>query len=153
VFAGAGNLGHVLENRACMTIGPVLPANRPVVIVSSPEWAAAGFCFMEGEMRNLMLAGLLAAALFGVATPASAVSDADLNQAIALCRTTVAQQAGADLDHARFHQVSERGRLVRVDIQLWKNGRLTNVRCEVTTGQTPLSIAQITPALQTANAQ
>lgn len=108
---------------------------------------------MRNLMRNSILAAVAAATLFGFASPAAAVSDADLNQAIALCRTTVAQQAGADLDHARFHQISERGRLILVDIQLWKTGHLTNVRCEVTTGQTPLTIAQITPALQTATAQ
>lgn len=108
---------------------------------------------MRNLMRNSVLAAVVAASFLGFAPSASAVTDADLNQAIALCRTTVAQQAGADLDHARFHQVSERGRLIRVDIQLWKNSHLTNVRCEVTTGQTPLSIAQITPALQTATAQ
>jgi hypothetical protein len=107
---------------------------------------------MEGEMRNIVLAGAVAAALLGFAPQASAVTDADLNQAIALCRGTVASQGGADLDHARFHQVSVRGRTVLVDIQLWRNNRLTNVRCEVSTGQTPFAVASVTPALQTATA-
>src|SRR5262249_37853059 len=107
---------------------------------------------MEGEMRSLILAGAIAAALFGFAPQASPITDADLNQAIALCRGTVAQPGGTDLDHARFRQVSVRGRSVLVDIQLWRNSRLTNVRCEVSTAQAPLSVASVTPALQAATA-
>ena len=48
--------------------------------------------------------------------------------------------------------VSVRPRAVRVELDLWRNGQLQTVRCEVTRGQ-ELTIAAITPALQTASLQ
>ena len=103
-------------------------------------------------MRNLFIAGLAVASALVFAPPVSAASSADINQAISLCRTTVAQQAGVDVNHARFQQVRERAGSVLVGIQLWRSGHLTNVTCEVAPGDTP-SVASITPALTTATAQ
>ena len=97
-----------------------------------------------------ILAGIAAAVVLGFSAPASAQTS--VSDAIALCRTTVAQQAGVDLEHARFDQVRERSRLYSVAINLWSNGALTHVRCDVPKGETA-TVASITPALQTASAQ
>jgi len=82
---------------------------------------------------------------------ASADDVSDRNQAISLCRAEVQAQAGADAT-VRLDQVRVRPRAVRVELDLWRNGQLQNVRCEVTRGQ-ELTIAAITPALQTASLQ
>ena len=105
-------------------------------------------------MRNLLVSSFALAAVLSFAPQVSAETRGnDLSSAIALCRTTVAEQAGADLDHVRFDQIRQRPRAVLVDVDLWSaDGRLTNVRCEVTRGET-LAIASITPALNAATAQ
>jgi hypothetical protein len=82
---------------------------------------------------------------------ASANDVADRNQAISLCRAEVEAQAGADAT-VRFDQVRVRPRAVRVEFDVWRNGQLQNVRCDVARGQ-ELTIAAITPALQTASLQ
>lgn len=100
-------------------------------------------------MKNAFFASLLAAAvLFPSAASASAVEDR--NAAIGLCRAEVAQQAGLTADQVRLDNVRVSGRSVRVDLDVWQNGALQNVRCEVSRGQ-ELTIASITPALQTAS--
>lgn len=104
-------------------------------------------------MRNLILAS---AAALGVLASAGAVSAQPANavgQAVALCRNTVAQQAGVSVDRVRLDQARERSRVVLVDVDLWSaNNQLTNVRCEVAKGDT-LTIANITPEITTATAQ
>jgi hypothetical protein len=102
-------------------------------------------------MRKFLFSGVVALMALS-AMPAGAQPSNNLSQAIALCRNTVAQQSGADLDHVRFDQAHQRAHAVLVDINLWSSGHLTNVRCEVARGDT-LTIASITPALQTATAQ
>jgi hypothetical protein len=76
----------------------------------------------------------------------------DRSEAIQLCRAEVTAQAGADADAVRLDQVRVRPRLVRVDLDLWRDGQLQNVRCDVSRRGSELSIASITPALQTAAA-
>ncbi len=103
-------------------------------------------------MKTIFLSALvLAGACF---SPAVAVADevGDRNQAIALCRVEIASQAGVDADAVRLDRVRVRGASVRVDLDVWREGRLQNVRCDVSRGDT-LSIASITPALQTASVQ
>jgi len=103
-------------------------------------------------MRTSLLSALvLAGALF---TPSLASADevADRNQAIQLCRGEVASQAGVEVSSVRLDQVRVRGASVRVDLDLWRDGRLQNVRCDVSRGET-LTIAEITPTVQTAAAQ
>jgi hypothetical protein len=100
-------------------------------------------------MKNLFAYAVLAAAVLASPTAAFAGDNvADRTAAIQLCRAEVAAQAGADADQVRLDQVRLRARLVRVDFDLWRNGDLQNVTCEVTRGET-LTIASITPALQT----
>src|SRR5262245_6692244 len=105
-------------------------------------------------MRNLVLSSILAATvLFSFADAVQAAPRNNVSDAIALCRTTVAEQAGVSVDLARLEQARERPRAIWVDINLWSaNNHLTNVRCEVTKGET-LSIASISPPLNTATAQ
>jgi len=102
-------------------------------------------------MKNFLLSAMALTAVLVIPGMASADDVSDRTQAIHLCRTQVAAQAGVDVSEARFDQVRVRGRLVRVDIDLWRNGSLQNIRCDVSRGDT-MAIASITPALQTASA-
>jgi hypothetical protein len=90
------------------------------------------------------------AAVLVIPGVASADDIADRNQAISICRAEVQARAGADAS-VRFDQVRVRPRAVRVDLDLWRNGQLQNVRCDVARGQGPLTIASISPTLQTAS--
>ena len=109
--------------------------------------------FMEGEMRTFVLSGLAAAFLLSLSPAAVAQPSANqVSDAIALCRDSIAEQTHTDVDHVRLDQVRQRTHSVTVDIDLWRDGRLTNVRCEVARGET-LTIASITPALGVATAQ
>ena len=56
----------------------------------------------------------------------------DRSAAIQLCRAEVTAQSGADADEVRLDQVHLRPRVVRVDFDVWRDGHLQNVRCEVT---------------------
>lgn len=91
-----------------------------------------------------------AAALFMLAPGlASADQVSDRRDAIALCRAEVAAQTGLPLDDVRFDEARVSGRSVRVDIDVWRDGRLTNVRCDVSRSA-ELVIAGIEPALRSA---
>lgn len=99
-------------------------------------------------MRTLFAA--LALAAFLVPGVASADDVADRSRAIALCRADIAAQAGVDAESVRLDQVTTRARQVRVDLDLWRDGQLTNVRCVVDrSGE--LRVASINPSVQTAS--
>ena len=101
-------------------------------------------------MKNFLAYAVAAAALFSTPQTAFAGDNAaDRSAAIQLCRAEVASQAGVEAETVRLDQVALRPRVVRVDFDLWRNGNLQNVRCEVTRGGGQLQIASITPALQT----
>ncbi len=102
-------------------------------------------------MRSLFLSSLVLAAFVGFSGPASADDGADRAAAIQLCRGEVSRQAGVEADAVRLDQVRTRSRAFRVELDLWRDGQLTNVRCDVARGEA-LTIAAITPALQTATA-
>lgn len=103
-------------------------------------------------MRTLILSALALVSTAFIPGQASAADEnTDRTHAIELCRTQVSQQAGVEIGQARLDQARVRGHSVRVDIDLWSNGSLRNVRCDVTRGDT-LQIASITPALTTATA-
>lgn len=97
-------------------------------------------------MRELAVAGVVFAAALMTPTFATADDTADRTQAISLCRAEVLAQAGADAK-VQFDQVRVRPKLVLVDLDVWRDGALKNVRCDVKRGQ-ELTIASITPALQ-----
>jgi hypothetical protein len=99
-------------------------------------------------MKNFLMSAMALTAVLVIPGVASADDVADRTQAIALCRAEVAAQAGSDAT-VRFDQVRVRPRAVRVEFDVWRDGRLANVRCEVERGP-ELVIASITPALQTA---
>lgn len=102
-------------------------------------------------MKKFVFSSLaLATALF-IPNVASANDVSDRTDAIRLCRTEVAAQAGLEADSVRLDQVRVRPRAVRVDLDVWREGRLQNVRCEVSRNQGELAIASITPAIQTAS--
>lgn len=105
-------------------------------------------------MKNFLMSAMaLTAVLAVLVVPSIASADdvADRTQAIALCRAEVTAQAGADAT-VRLDQVQVRPRAVRVDFDLWRNNHLQNVRCDVTRARgQELTIASITPALQTAS--
>jgi hypothetical protein len=102
-------------------------------------------------MKKVISAMALTAALV---LPGAVAADtaADRTQAIQLCRAEVVAQTGAEASQVRLDQINVRPRLVRVDFDLWQNGRLQNIRCEVARGA-ELTIASITPSLQTASAR
>lgn len=97
-------------------------------------------------MRELMISAL---ALGAFLVPGVAAADdvADRTQAIQLCRAEIAAQTGLDPSAVRLDQVRVRPRLVRADFDVWRNGQLTNVRCDVERGGAELTIASVTPAL------
>ncbi len=100
-------------------------------------------------MKNFVMSAMALAAVLVIPGVASADDVTDRNQAIALCRAEVQAQAG-ETASVRFDQVRVRPNAVRVDLDLWRDGQLQNVRCEVSRGQ-ELTIAAITPTLQTAS--
>lgn len=102
-------------------------------------------------MRNFPFAGIALAAVLFVPGLASADDARDRSAAIQLCRAEVAAQAGDDAQ-VRFDHVRVRPRLIRVELDVWRDGRLQNVRCEVARERGDLTIASINPALQTAGA-
>ena len=104
-------------------------------------------------MKSLFMSVVIAAAALSFAPVASADEAHDRTTAIALCRGEVARQAGVAESDVRLDSVRARGRNVRVDLDLWRNGDLTNIRCNVeTSNETTQTIAEITPALSTATA-
>jgi hypothetical protein len=99
---------------------------------------------------------LMSAAIFAsVALPGVAAADdvTDRTEAIRLCRAAVTDQAGAETRTVRLDQVRVRGTTIRVDLDVWNSGNLQNVRCDVARNRGDLTIASITPALQTASAE
>jgi hypothetical protein len=103
-------------------------------------------------MKNFLFSSMALAAVLFVPGVASADDVSDRTEAIQLCRGEVAAQAGLDANSVRLDQVRVRPRAVRVDFDVWRDGALQNVRCEVSRSQGNLTIAAITPALQTASA-
>lgn len=98
-------------------------------------------------MKEFAVAALALAAALAVPNTGRADDTADRTEAISLCRAEVQAQAGADAK-VRFDQVRVRPQVVRVDLDVWHDGALQNVRCDVQRGQ-PLTIASITPPLRT----
>lgn len=98
-------------------------------------------------MKNFLFTAIALAAF--VTVPSVASADANIearSRAIQLCRAEVAARAGADAESVRLDQVRVRPRSVRVDFDLWRDGQLQNIRCDVTRGA-ELQIASITPPL------
>lgn len=104
-------------------------------------------------MRNLLISATLAvASLIMLPAPAAADDVARQNEAIALCRAEVAELTGVERAQVRLDQVRVRPSHVRVDLDLWRAGHLTNIRCDVEQdGERRL--ATISPALTTATAE
>jgi len=103
-------------------------------------------------MKKFLFSSMALAAVLFVPGLASADDVSDRTEAIQLCRGEVAAQAGLDASAVRLDQVRVRPRAVRVDFDVWRDGALQNVRCEVSRAAGELVIASITPALQTASA-
>jgi hypothetical protein len=99
-------------------------------------------------MKAMIVSAL---ALFAFATPAFAETTeaADRTAAIGLCRAEIAAQTGLAPETIRLDQARVRGGNVRVDLDVWRDGRLQNVRCDVSRAER--RIASITPTLQTAS--
>jgi hypothetical protein len=100
-------------------------------------------------MKNFLFSAMAIAAVFVMPSAAFANDVSDRTDAIRLCRVEVAAQAGVNVDQVRLDQVRVRRSLVRVDLDLWRNGDLENIRCDVNRAGAELQIAQITPTLQT----
>jgi len=101
-------------------------------------------------MKNFLLSAMAIAAVLVMPGVSHADDVSDRTQAIRLCRAEVASQAGVETAQVRLDQVRVRGTSVRVDLDLWRNGDLQNIRCDVSRGD-QLQIASITPAIQTAS--
>lgn len=103
-------------------------------------------------MKKYLISLAFAAAVVvpGVASAGDDVTDRAA--AIRLCRAEVQSQTGLDAEHVRFDQVRLRRSDIRVELDVFRDGQLQNVSCEVDRrrGQ-ELTIAEITPALQTAS--
>lgn len=101
-------------------------------------------------MRNFLMSAMALTAVLIIPNVAQADDVSDRSQAIRLCRAEVTSQAGLGADAVRLDQVRLRPHAVRVDLDVWRDGQLQNVRCEVTRGA-ELTIASISPAFQTAS--
>ena len=101
-------------------------------------------------MKNFLFSAMALTAVLIIPGAALADDVSDRSQAIRICKAEVAAQAGVDVAAVRFDQVRVRATSVRVDLDLWRNGDLQNIRCDVRRGD-ELQIASITPALQTAS--
>lgn len=98
-------------------------------------------------MKKFFASAVVFAAVFApTLASATDANVADRSRAIQLCRVEVSAQAGLDASAVRLDGVRVRPSLVRVDFDVWRDGQLQNVRCEVSRGET-LQIASITPAL------
>jgi hypothetical protein len=104
-------------------------------------------------MKNFLFSSMALAAVLFVPGVASADDVSDRTAAIQLCRTEIAAQARLDTDAVRLDQVRVRPRTVRADFDIWRHGQLQNVRCEVRRAGAELSVATITPTLETASAE
>lgn len=104
-------------------------------------------------MKIFAISALALTAALVIPGVASADDVSDRTDAIRLCRAEVVTHTGADAREVRLDQVRVRGRTVRVDLDLWRAGQLQNIRCDVDRTGEELTIASITPALQTASAQ
>jgi hypothetical protein len=103
-------------------------------------------------MKNILVSAVVFAALFSPSLAFADQNTQDRSRAIQLCQAEVAAQAGLDADAVRLDNVRLRASVVRVDFDVWREGQLQNVRCEVTRGD-QLQIASITPALGAAAAR
>lgn len=103
-------------------------------------------------MKNFLMSAMALTAVMIVPGVASADAVSDRTDAIRLCRAEVAAQTGATAEQVRLDQVRVRGTSVRVDLDLWRDGQLQNIRCDVSRGET-LEVASITPSLQVATAR
>jgi len=103
-------------------------------------------------MKNFLMSALALAA-FAVPSIAAADDASDRTDAIRLCRAEVSSQAGLELSNVRLDQVRVRGTSIRVELDVWRDGALQNVRCDVARNRGEVTIAAITPAFQTASAQ
>ena len=102
-------------------------------------------------MKSFISAAVLVAALIAAPGVANAGGDqvSDRANAIQLCRAEVAAQSGVDPASLRLDNARVRVATVRVDLDVWRDGQLQNVRCDVARNHGELTIASITPALQT----
>ncbi len=99
-------------------------------------------------MKNILMSAVALTAVLVMPGVASADDVADRTGAIRLCRAEITAQSGADAEAVRLDQVRVRPRAVRVDFDVWRDGDLQNVRCEVSRVGGELAIASITPVLQ-----
>lgn len=101
-------------------------------------------------MRKVLISAAIVAAL--VVPAAARAEEAPRPSAVELCRAEVAAQAGVAIDQVRLDQIRTRSSRVRVDLDLWRDGQLQNVRCDVAREAGNLTIAAISPSLATATA-
>ncbi|HYD88140.1 MAG TPA: hypothetical protein VEA80_11735 [Vitreimonas sp.] len=103
-------------------------------------------------MKNFLMSAMALAA-FAIPGVAAADDVSDRTEAIRLCRAEVSSQAGLDIADVRLDQVRVRGTSIRVELDVWRDGDLQNVRCDVARNRGEVTIASISPAIQTASAQ
>lgn len=101
-------------------------------------------------MKNFLMSAMALTVILVIPSVASADEATDVNRAIALCRAEIAAQAGEGAT-VRFDDVRSRRRAVRAEFDVWRDGRLQNVRCVVERDGAELTVASIVPALQTAS--
>jgi hypothetical protein len=101
-------------------------------------------------MKSFLISTLALVALAAPGVAFASDEAADRSEAIRMCRAEVAAQTGLAPEQIQLDQARVRGARVRIDLDVWRNGSLENVRCNVQRGAT-LTIAEITPALQTAS--
>lgn len=102
-------------------------------------------------MKNFVISAMALAAFLVVPNVASADNVSDRTDAIRLCRAEIVQQTGITAEDVRLDNVRVRLSNIRVDLDVFRDGELQNVRCDVARNQGELTVASITPALQTAS--
>lgn len=104
-------------------------------------------------MKAFLFPGLVALAFSGLSSIAWAGDDAvDRSAALRLCRTEAAARANVSESEVRLDMIQTRARLVRVDLDVWKNGDLVNVRCDVSRdGELTIAAMNLPPVAHAAN--
>jgi len=98
-------------------------------------------------MRTTFLAALALSAALAAPGLARADQVGDQGAAVQLCRSQITSQAGVTDDQLRLTQATTRLSGIRVHFDLWRNGQVQGVDCQVLRHDGAFQVAAINPPL------